>query len=241
MEEPLKTPQKLDKKEMKRIQREIAEKAVFNDQHDFDRNYENIKVAGIDQAFLDNKAVSGVVVMENGEVIEKSFAATEIDLPYIPGLLAFREGRPILKALEKLETEPDLLMFDGNGRIHYRQAGIATHIGVVRDKPSIGIAKNLLCGKPVEDISEMEEDEKVPIRSNEDIENLLDKVIGYAYQSRQYPESKKINPLYISPGHRVSAETSVKIAEEFTGKYKLPEPVRKADKLVGERKKDFKD
>lgn len=112
----------LAREEMEEMQRRIAEKAVFEDRFEFDPDLEDVKVAGVDQAFLDDKAVSGVVVMEDGEVVERTYGTSELEIPYIPGLLAFREGECIVDALEKLESDPDLLVLDGSGRIHFREA-----------------------------------------------------------------------------------------------------------------------
>lgn len=223
-------------REMENLQEEIAKEAVFKDDFGFDRSLEEVIIAGIDQAFLDDKAVSGVVLMRSGEVIERSHGVSELEIPYIPGLLAFREGQCIVNALESLNTEPDLLMLDGSGRIHFRQAGIATHIGVLFDVPAIGVAKKLLCGKPVRSIGRLSEGERVPIIADDRVNVENGTVIGYAYQSRQYPKSKSINPLYVSSGHRVSAETAVDFVEKTGGDYKLPEPTRLADKYVDEIK-----
>lgn len=227
----------LEKEEMEEIQRQLSEQAVFEDRLEFGpEEVEKRKVVGIDQAFTEDEAVSAAVVVQDGEVIEKVHAVEDLEMPYIPGLLAFREAPAIISALQKLETDPDLLMLDGSGRIHYREAGIATHIGVMFGKPSIGVAKNLLCGEPCRKVDSLQVGEKVPIYSDERMETSKDKLIGYALQSRQHPESNRINPLYISPGHRVSADTSVGIVEDLGGDYKLPEPTRLADSYVDEVK-----
>ncbi len=228
----------LSREEMEDLQREIAEKAVFRDSFDFPRSLEDVTVAGVDQAFLDEKAVSGVVVMENGEVVERTHGVSKLEIPYIPGLLAFREGECIVDALESLTAEPDLLVLDGSGRIHFRQAGIATHVGVLFDTPSIGVAKKLLCGEPVGKTEGLEKGERVPIRADSRVEGLEDEVIGYAYQSRQF-DSGKVNPLYVSPGHCVSEETAADLVEKLGGEYKLPEPTRLADRYVDDIRQDL--
>ncbi len=220
----------LSRKEMEKLQYEIAEEAVFEDNFDFPRSLEDVKVAGIDQAFIDEKAVSGVVVMENGEVMERGHGVAELEISYIPGLLAFREGSCIIEALESLSAKPDLLMLDGSGRIHFRQAGIATHIGVLFDIPAIGVAKKLLCGRTTDEVNDLDEGERVPVVADDSVETGDGELIGYAYQSRQ--TSRGINPLYISSGHRVSEDTAVDLVEKTGGGYKLPEPTRLADKYV---------
>lgn len=229
----------LETEGMKQMQREIAEKAVFQDRFNFSLE-EDLTVIGIDQAFTNEKAVSAAVAMKNGEVIEEVSAAEETPIPYIPGLLAFREGGSIVKALEKLEVEPDLLMLDGSGRIHFRQAGIATHIGVIFDKPAIGVAKKLLCGK-VDLPGKMQEKDSRKIYSDSSMENIKeDELIGHAYQSRQYSSpNRSINPLYISPGHRISEDTGLRVVRKYCRNYKLPEPTRLADRKVSEIKESY--
>lgn len=222
------------KQKMEEIQRKIADRAVFKDEVDFDPDSDFV-VAGIDQAFLDEKAVSAAVLMEKGEIVEEKYGVADLEIPYIPGLLAFREGSCIVNALKKLETEPDILMLDGSGRIHFRQAGIATHIGVLFNKPAIGVAKNLLCGNLEESVENLAAGARIPVTADETVENSQEEKIGYAFQSRQ-DSSGRINPLYVSPGHRLNEETSVNMVEKFCNGYKLPEPTRVADKKVDEFK-----
>ena len=197
-------------------------------------------VAGVDQAFLDDTAISAIVAIRDGTVIERTHAVTELSVPYIPGLLSFREGEAIVDAFATLECEPDLVCFDGSGRIHYRQAGLATHMGVVFDLPAIGIAKNLLCGEPREPVDGRPEGWRTPIEATDAVECPPSTTIGYAYQSRQYASSNRhINPLYVSPGHRVAADTAVDLVAALCGGYKLPEPTRLADAYADERKAEL--
>ena len=222
-------------------------------------------VVGVDQAFLtpddgEDRAVSAAVAIRDGEVIEYASATTPLSIPYIPGLLAFREGEPMLAALDALAAEPDLLVCDGSGRIHFREAGIATHVGVLLDVPSVGVAKSLLCGEPDESTDERPAGWRTPIRADESVETaavdgdtaaadtaavdspdadpLAAPVIGHAFQSRQYPNSRRVNPLYVSPGHRVSAETTVDLVDALCAGYKLPEPTRIADAYADVAKRE---
>ncbi|MXV60693.1 endonuclease V [Natronorubrum sp. JWXQ-INN-674] len=250
----------LSREEMESLQREIAAAAVFEDDFEFDpatlgdplasasSPEDPPVVAGIDQSFLSDadgdqdRALSAVVAMRGGEVIERVHAIRPLEIPYIPGLLSFREGRPILAALEDLSVEPDLLLFDGSGRIHFRQAGIATHIGVVRDVPSIGIAKSLLCGDPCEDTANLPTGTRVAVESNSRVDAPDGTLIGYAVQTRQYDSpDRSINPLYVSPGHRVGPETAADVALALASSYKLPEPVRLADSYADEAKREIGD
>lgn len=197
-------------------------------------------VAGIDQAFEDDTAVSAVVAIQNGRVVEVACGRTSLSIPYIPGLLAFREGEPIIEALESLSVDPDLLVFDGSGRIHYREAGIATHIGVLYDRPAIGVAKNLLCGTPERPLEEpLPEGTRVAIHADEGVETDSGTVLGYAFQSRQFPDPavRHVNPVYVSPGHRVGPDTAVSLVEALGTGYKLSAPIRLADRAAADCKR----
>ncbi|QUO47429.1 MULTISPECIES: endonuclease V [Halorubrum] len=193
-------------------------------------------VVGLDQAFLVDRegapdaAVSAAVAFRDGDVIEFASATTPLSIPYVPGLLAFREGGPILAALDALDVAPDLLVCDGSGRIHFREAGLATHVGVLCDAPSVGVAKSLLCGEPDEPTDGRPAGWRTPIRADDAVTTAEPgTVIGHAFQSRQYPNSGRVNPLYVSPGHRVSAATAVDLVDALCAGYKLPEPTRFAD------------
>jgi deoxyribonuclease V len=253
------------REEMEALQRRVADAATFDDAFSFDPERVGVGlgvdadeaaqtrldgtrgddasddpvVAGIDQAFLDESAVSAVVCLQGGEVIERVHARSELSIPYVPGLLSFREGGPIGDALAELDADPDLLLFDGSGRIHFRQAGLATHMGVVFDRPSVGVAKSLLCGRPRESVDGRPEGWRTPVLADGDVDAPDGRVIGYAYQSRQYASSRRINPLYISPGHRVSAGTAVALVARCCAGYKLPEPVRLADAHADATKAEY--
>jgi deoxyribonuclease V len=194
-------------------------------------------IAGVDQAFINDTAISAIVALRDGEVVERTHAVTELSVPYIPGLLSFREGEAIVDAFATLDCEPDLACFDGSGRIHYRQAGLATHMGVVFDLPAIGIAKNLLCGTPREPVDDRPEGWRTPIEATDAVDCPPDTVIGYADQPRQYDSGARyINPLYVSPGHRVSAAPAVDLGAALGGGFKLHELTRLADSYADEVK-----
>lgn len=229
------------KAEMKTLQREVAKTARFDDDMWFDPTAVSLSaettlgdddrplVAGVDQAVLNDRAVSAVVCLRGGTVVERAHAVTDLSVPYIPGFLSFREGGPILAAVSQLESTPDIIVFDGSGRIHHRQAGLATHLGVVLDVPSVGVAKRLLCGRVDGGTDGNPEGWRAPVRADETVDTPAGTVLGYAYQSRQYDSTPVINPLYVSPGHRVGAETAVDLIERLCDGYKLPEPTRLAD------------
>ena len=253
----------LSRVEMEALQREIADAATFEDDFDFDPAMIEFDspvdpgddaqrrltgdgpiVAGVDQAFLDDgdRALSAVVALQDGVVLDRAYAVVDTQIPYIPGLLSFREGGAILAALSNLHVEPALLVVDGSGRIHFQEAGLATHIGVTVDVPAIGVAKNLLCGTPAEPIPDrMPEGARVPIEVDETVETAESgTVIGHAVQTRQYESgSTSINPLYVSPGHRVGAATTADLVAQCAAGYKLPEPTRLADRAADQRKREF--
>ena len=236
----------LSRDEMERLQREIATVARFTD--DPPTNPATVGdrvVAGVDQAFLDDRAVSAVVAMQSGEVIERASAVSPAAIPYVPGLLSFREGGPILDAVRNLDCEPELFIFDGSGRIHFRQAGLATHVGVLLDVPSVGVAKGLLCGTPRRSIEGLPEGARVAIEADDDVKALRGEVgapgtpIGYAVQTRQYDApDRHVNPVFVSPGHRVGAAAAADLIEELCSGYKLPEPIRRADSYADQVKSE---
>jgi deoxyribonuclease V len=230
---------------MERLQRTIAERAVFADDVGFDPAAIAVGaggepatpggrrplVAGVDQAFRDGEAVSAVVVLRGGEVVERAHAVEPVEMPYVPGLLSFREGRSVLAALSNLDCDPDVLLVDGSGRIHFREAGLATHVGVTVDVPAVGVAKNLLCGRPRRSLDDpLPEGTRVAIEADESMSAPEGTVVGYALQTRQFDSATRhVNPVYVSPGHRVCAGTAADIVERCVAGYKLPEPTRLAD------------
>jgi len=230
----------LSRAEMEASQREIAAVARFEDDPPIDpASLAEHVVAGVDQAFLEDRAVSAIVALRGGEVIERASAVTPLSIPYVPGLLSFREGGPIIDAARSLDCEPDLLVFDGSGRIHFREAGLATHMGVLFDTPSVGVAKGLLCGTPRASTEGLPEGARVAIEADGDVEAPAGTTIGYALQTRQYDSpDRHVNPVYVSPGHRVGAASAVDHAEALCAGYKLPEPIRLADAHADDLKRE---
>lgn len=230
----------LTREEMEGLQRDIAAAATFEDDLDADLDPTTVGegplVAGVDQAFDGDTATSAIVVLRGDEVLERVHATEPTEIPYIPGLLSFREGGAILSAFAELESEPDVVLVDGSGRIHFREAGLATHIGVTLDVPTVGVAKRLLCGRPRRSLDDpLPQGERVPIEADDSMTAPQGTVVGYAVQTRQYDSgSRYINPLYVSPGHRVSAETAASVVARWARGYKLPEPTRLADAYAGE-------
>ena len=235
----------LSRDEMEQLQRDIAAAAVFEDdvgevlttalEDSFGVDSRPL-VAGVDQGFYGDDATSAIVVMRDGAVVERVHATERTEIPYIPGLLSFREGGAILSAFERLECDPDVVLVDGSGRIHFREAGLATHAGVTLDVPAVGVAKSLLCGRPRQPIEQgLPEGTRVAIEADGDVTAPAGTVIGYEVQTRQYDSpDRHVNPLYVSPGHRVGAETAADLVARYATEYKLPEPVRLADRYADE-------
>lgn len=240
---------------MEELQREVADIAVFDDalepnpgelhleqpleiptgQATGTEDVEGPVVVGIDQAFTEDQAVSVAVAIRDGSVVDIVAGRESLEIPYIPGLLAFREAGAIVDALERLSIEPDLLVLDGSGRLHYREAGIATHVGVLFEVPAVGVAKSILCGRPERSLDDpLPAGARVPILADATVETEPGTVIGHAYQSRQFaqPANRYVNPLIVSPGHRVGADTTVDVVDAQSAGYKLPEPTRLADRAV---------
>jgi len=213
---------KVKKEKLKDIQKRIAKKVVLEDR--FPKTIKNI--AGFDLAFSDDEAfVAGVVIdYKTSDILEIKVIETNLSFPYIPTFLTFREGPPIIKVYNRLNRKPDVILINGQGIIHPIHCGIASHIGVSLDVPSIGVAQSKLCG-------EYKEPKKVghynPITYN-------GKKVGYVYKSK-----KNCKPIFISPGHRVSLSTSLKIVVSCMGKYKLPLPLRMAHVYANQMKKNY--
>lgn len=168
---------------------------------------------------------AGIIVLlyPTFEVVEYATLQAETDFPYIPGLLSFREAPVLIDVWEKLKIKPDILMVDGQGIAHPRRLGIATHIGIMIDVPTIGVAKSVLYGNF-----------EMPDVHAGSVSNLFDKynkeeILGGAVRTKD-----KVKPLIVSPGHKVSVEQSIDIVQQSIQGYRLPEPTRKAHELVNQ-------
>jgi len=208
-------------KEAVQIQHELKHRLVhhkINTQVDL--------IAGADAAY-DKKAgavYAAVVVLKANdmEVVDRCWAKDNTVFPYIPGLLTFREGPALLRALEKLKIRPDVILFDGQGIAHPRSMGIAAHMGLHINVPTIGCAKSRLAGEfiyPDEEVGSWS-----PLVHK-------DKIIGAVLRTRS-----GVKPLFISPGNRIDLQSSIAIILQSCKKYRLPEPIRKAHSMCGEIK-----
>lgn len=191
---------------------------------------EDVKtIAGVDVHFFEDNSLAAIVVMSfpQLEVLEQEIAIVKTSFPYIPGLLAFREAPPIIECAKKLRTEPDILLLDGQGIAHPRRFGIACHVGLLYDRPSIGVAKSWLLGTrqgypPLPPIPK----EKGGIAYLSDGKDT----VAIALRSA---EGKP--PIFISPGHKIDLETSLEIVKAtIKENQRLPTPLLLAHNLAAE-------
>lgn len=209
-------PWNLSPVEAQTVQRDLAQQVIRQGQLPAIQ-----RVTGVDASYKDGSARAAVVTLNYPDLtlLEYAVAQRPISFPYISGLLSFREGPPVLDALAKLSHAPQLLIFDGQGIAHPRRLGLASHIGVLVDIPSIGCAKSRLCGTY-----------QPPGPAKGDFSDLTAKgeTIGAVLRTRT-----NIKPLFVSIGHRVDLPTAIHYVLSCCTRYRLPETTRWADKVAG--------
>jgi deoxyribonuclease V len=169
------------------------------------------------------RAFAGVVVYRFPEMeeVERSGTALPLRFPYVPGLLSFREIPVLLAAFERLRHAPDLIFCDGQGYAHPRRLGIASHLGLLLDRPTIGVAKSVLVGA-------WREPGVRAGKSSPLVDEKTGEVLGAALRTRQ-----GARPVFVSLGHRISLPSAVKLTLAVCDGYRLPRPTRDADRWVG--------
>jgi deoxyribonuclease V len=178
-------------------------------------------MAGADVGFIDKATVLAAVVVlsfPDLDVIESRVNRAPCTFPYVPGLLSFREIPALLGCLDKVRTQPDVLMCDGQGLAHPRKMGLATHVGILLGVPVIGCAKSVLCG-------EFEE----PPKRKGSFSYMYDKkgeIIGAAVRTRNM-----VKPVYVSVGNRIDLAASIDLVLKCSPRYRIPEPLRLAHYL----------
>ncbi len=179
-------------------------------------------VAGVDVAFTKEKSIAAVTVLNYNSLslVESKTAHVKTMFPYIPTLLSFREVPPTVAAIRRVELQPDVFLVDGQGTMHPYRLGLASHLGLILDKPTIGVAKSPLTGK----IGEFNEERWAPVTDG-------DEVLGAALMTK---ESSR--PLYVSVGHKVSLNRSIEIVKHCTRRYRAPEPIRLAHNIATDEK-----
>jgi deoxyribonuclease V len=201
------------------LQRQMAERVIDRSELD-DRPQ---LVAGVDAAFPENggltRAAAVLMRIPEFEVLDEAVVEQPTEIPYIPGLLSFRELPAIVRALRQLDRRPELVLCDGQGRAHPRRFGIACHLGVETGLATVGVGKSRLCGR-----------HDAPGEAKGQVSDLVDgdEVIGRVLRSR-----RGVRPIYVSVGHRVGLDEAVSLVLACTPRYRLPEPIRLADRLAG--------
>jgi deoxyribonuclease V len=178
-------------------------------------------IGGVDVSVKRGRARAAVVVLSYPELVPLRAVRADmpVSFPYVPGLLAFREGPVVLAALEELDVQPDVLMFDAQGLAHPRRLGLAAHLGVLLDVPAVGCAKSRLCG--VHEVPGEQKGSWMPLVDREE-------VIGAVVRTRT-----GVSPVFVSVGHRMDLETAISLVLTCA-KYRLPEPTRWAHRVAGD-------
>lgn len=200
---------------LKEEQLRLAKKVVVKD------DFSELKyIGGCDIAYTTDQMVAVVVVLDYKtlELVEEKHVVTKPRMPYIPTFLSYRESPPIIEAFNLLEQKPDLMMVDGNGILHPRKLGSASHIGLLLDIPTIGIAKKQLCGDLKQGKIYVNEEQRAFLLSTKE----------------------HAKPILVSPGHRVGMRTTKKIVNHCMKGHKLPEPIRVAHKIAVKQKSKLK-
>ena len=203
------------------LQKELAEQVRLED------DFPPLRLlAGVDVGFEEGgeitRAAAILLDAETLQPIAECVARVPTSMPYVPGLLSFRELPALLSALAGLPQEPDLIVVDGHGIAHPRGLGIAAHLGVVTGRPTIGVAKKILTGHHCELGDERGDKVELLDRQN--------RQIGWVVRSK-----RKVRPLIVSPGNRVSMHKAAELVLSWDRGYRLPEPTRLADRLASRR------
>ncbi len=198
-------------------------------------------IAGIDCAFSKDgkKIIAAVIVLKPPDFVpvETTTALRKVSFPYIPGLLSFREAPVCIAAVEKLQKEPDVFIIDGQGIAHPRRLGLAAHLGLFFDKPTIGCAKSRLTGTfedppPQKGSSSLLKDKKRwKTETSHEPRVANDEIIGAVVRTRA-----NVKPVFVSVGNKCLLKDAIKITLDSTTKYRLPEPTRLAHQLVSKLK-----
>ena len=201
------------------MQRRLSQKLLFEDTLPDRFDY----VTGVDVAYREGISVGAVAVLDYRtlSLVESQVAHVKTRFPYSPTFLSFREIPPAYSAIRKLNIEPDVFLVDGQGFAHPYGLGFASHLGLILNKPTIGVAKSLLCG----------EIQKTFLGGRVRALKYKHVVVGAVVVTKQGTK-----PVYVSVGHTVSLKKATKIVLGCTGKYRIPEPIRRAHLLANEEK-----
>ncbi len=174
-------------------------------------------VCGLDASYVGETAIGVAVLLrfEDMKIIDQAVVSCRIKIPYIPTYFSFREYPPLSLAFTSLNRIPDVCFVDAHGRSHPRRLGAACHFGVLRNIPTIGIAKRILCGK-----TQYSSNSWSPLLHKEEI-------VGAEITTKE-----RAKPIYVSVGHRITLETAINLTRQCITKYRLPEPIRLAHRLA---------
>ncbi len=183
-------------------------------------------VAGVDISIRGERAIAAVPVLrfDDLEIVDLAIVEQKVPFPYVPGYLSFRECPSILAAMEELKVKPDLILVDGQGVAHPRRCGLASHLGVLLDTPTIGCAKTRFIGTHDEPADEA--GSYTDLWDHDQDGN--DELIGAVLRTRD-----NVKPLYISVGHKLDLPTAIDLVLACGGGYRLPEPTRLAHQAAG--------
>lgn len=224
MKTPLRLRWNVTPREAMRLQQEWRTRVEVKDRYGPLRY-----VAGADMAFDPETEVAfaGVIVYRLPELqeVERRMARRKLRFPYVPGLLSFREGPVLLAAFAKLRTQPNVILVDGHGLAHPRRFGIACHLGLLLDCPTIGCGKSILVGE-VGELGTRAIDTAPLVDKGEEVGRALRTRVG-------------VKPIYVTVGHRVSLDAAVQIVGQCLDGYRIPKPTREADHWVGELRRAY--
>lgn len=210
--------------EARSIQRRLRGRVELTAPADFDP----VRVAGADMSIGRGETVAHaavvVVDVEAMETVASASAEVRVDFPYVPGLLSFRELPALEAAWEGLDLRPDVVLFDGHGLAHPRRFGLACHGGLRLDVPAVGCAKSVLVG---------EHDPPGGGRGSRADLVHRGETVGAALRTRD-----DVRPVLVSPGHRIDLATALEVVLSVSPRYRIPEPIRRADRLVGRLRRE---
>jgi deoxyribonuclease V len=202
-------------------QRKLAKRVIWRDSFNCPPKW----IAGLDVAYQEDRAFSAAAVLdyETLELAEVQIARSVVRVPYIPSFFAFREVKPLIKAVRKLKKRADIYLVNAHGVAHPERCGCASHLGVVLDVPTIGVASTAICGT-------------VSRSENKEVRCLRDKgeVVGAVLQTK--PTTR---PICVSIGHRVSLESAIGIVMRSVRENRMPEPLRIAHRLCSNSRREY--
>ncbi len=208
-------------REAARIQADLRDRVILNFQSDFS-SIQTVAAADVSCHKYQNVLYAAVVIMQFStlQIIDSYSRRATTSFPYIPGFLSFREAPIIVEIFKKISHPPDVLICDGQGIAHPRGLGLASHLGLFLDVPTIGCAKSVLVGNYLE---------PEPLKGSQSPLMYQGKQVGVALRTRSY-----VKPIFVSCGHKIGLPEAIRIVLQTSPRYRIPEPLRMAHQLVNE-------